>query len=158
MNIDDFLKAIQLMLAPSVMISACGLLLLGISNKNSSITNRIRLLNEEKRRVLLKTVETQMEYITSVRLQSIAKQLNNLLFRLRLVRNVIISYTIGIFLFIMSSLVIGIEIFSGFVFLDFLKTVFFVFGMVLVGVGLIFALKETLIGYKIVELEIKADD
>jgi len=47
--LDTFLKAIQLMLAPAVMISACGLLLLGINNKHSSITNRIRLLNEERR-------------------------------------------------------------------------------------------------------------
>ena len=54
MNSEDFYTIIQLMLAPAVMISACGLLLLGITNKHTSITNRIRLLNEEKRRLLIK--------------------------------------------------------------------------------------------------------
>ena len=37
---------IQGMLAPGLMISACGLLLLGINNKYSLVVNRIRLLNE----------------------------------------------------------------------------------------------------------------
>jgi len=50
MGTDIYFKTIQLMLAPAVMISACGLLLLGISNKYSSITNRLRILNEERRR------------------------------------------------------------------------------------------------------------
>ena len=44
-------QTIQLILAPGVMINACGLLLLGIGNKFSSVLNRIRILNDEKRRL-----------------------------------------------------------------------------------------------------------
>ena len=44
------IQLIQFMLAPAVMISACGLLLLGINNKYSLVVNRIRLLNEERRK------------------------------------------------------------------------------------------------------------
>ncbi len=51
---------IQIMLAPGLMISACGLLLLGMNNKYSLVVNRIRLLNEERRKFIYekKTVET----------------------------------------------------------------------------------------------------
>ena len=38
---------IQGMLAPGLMISACGLLLLGMNSKYSLVVNRIRLLNED---------------------------------------------------------------------------------------------------------------
>lgn len=44
----SIVEVIQLMLAPGLMISACGLLLLGMNNKYSLVVNRIRLLNEEK--------------------------------------------------------------------------------------------------------------
>ena len=44
-------QLIQGMLAPGLMISACGLLLLGMNNKYSLVVNRIRLLTEEKRRI-----------------------------------------------------------------------------------------------------------
>jgi hypothetical protein len=70
---------IQFMLAPAVMISACGLLLLGINNRYSSIANRIRLLNEERRRLVLKIKDgKELDFLESNRLASIKKQLDQL--------------------------------------------------------------------------------
>ena len=48
---NNIVEVIQLMLAPGLMISACGLLLLGVNNKYSLVVNRIRLLNDEKRKI-----------------------------------------------------------------------------------------------------------
>jgi uncharacterized membrane protein YgdD (TMEM256/DUF423 family) len=159
MNSEDFYTIIQLMLAPAVMISACGLLLLGITNKHTSITNRIRLLNEEKRRLLIKMRDDkQLEYIETIRLQSILKQLDDLIVRLRLVRNVIIFYSTGILLFVGSSLFIGIEFLVKTKFFDYMKIITFVLGMLSVAIGLINALLETIKGYKVVLLDIKADE
>jgi hypothetical protein len=159
MNSEDFYTIIQLMLAPAVMISACGLLLLGITNKHTSITNRIRLLNEEKRRLLIKMRDDKhLEYIETIRLQSILKQLDDLLVRLRLVRNVIIFYSTGILLFVASSLFIGIEFLIKTKFFDYMKIITFVLGMISVALGLINALLETIKGYKVVLLDIKADE
>ncbi|MBK7267803.1 MAG: DUF2721 domain-containing protein [Ignavibacteriales bacterium] len=45
---DQVASLIQAMLAPGIMISACGLLILGMNNKYSLVVNRIRTLNEEK--------------------------------------------------------------------------------------------------------------
>jgi len=83
----SIVQAIQLMLAPGIMISACGLLILGMNNKYSLVVNRIRLLNEEKRRLILKAGEREFTYEENIRLHSLARQLSALGFRVRLVRN-----------------------------------------------------------------------
>lgn len=146
------------MLAPAVMISACGLLLLGISNKFSSINNRLRLLNDERRRYHNKlNQEMVLDYFETTRLQSISKQLNELLCRSKLVRNVIISYVTGLFLFIITSLLIGVDIFLNTKVTDYFALSSFILGLLSIGVGLVFSLTETLKGYKILEVEVKAE-
>lgn len=158
MGTDIYFKTIQLMLAPAVMISACGLLLLGISNKYSSINNRLRLLNEERRRHHNKlNQENNLDYFDTIRLQSISKQLNELLCRSKLVRNVIISYVIGLFLFIFTSLLIGVDIFLNTKITDYFALSTFILGLISIGVGLVYSLTETLKGYKILEVEVKAE-
>lgn len=158
MGTDIYFKTIQLMLAPAVMISACGLLLLGISNKFSSINNRLRLLNDERRRYHNKlNQEMVLDYFETTRLQSISKQLNELLCRSKLVRNVIISYVTGLFLFIITSLLIGVDIFLNTKVTDYFALSSFILGLLSIGVGLVFSLTETLKGYKILEVEVKAE-
>ncbi len=158
MGADIYFKTIQLMLAPAVMISACGLLLLGINNKYSSITNRLRILNEEKRRHHNKlNSDTELDYFETTRLQSISRQLDDLLCRLKLVRNVILFYVFGIFLFIFTSLLIGIDIFLSTKITDYFALTTFILGLISVGIGLVYSLTETLKGYKIIEVEIKAE-
>ncbi|MDD5361430.1 MAG: DUF2721 domain-containing protein [Ignavibacteria bacterium] len=159
MQTESFLKAIQLMLAPAVMISACGLLLLGISNKYSSINNRIRLLTEERRRIHNKIKDgAELDYMETTRHQSIARQLNDILFRAKLVRNTVSFYVTGLFLFIITSLVIGLDMMLVTKITDYIAVSIFILGMMSVGIGLIFSLKETLKGYKIIEVEVKAEE
>lgn len=159
METQTLIKIIQLMLAPAVMINACGLLLLGINNKYSSMINRIRLLNEEKRRYMIKIEHNdELDYLETSRLQSIRKQISVLHYRLRLIRDSIFSITIGLFLFILTSLLIGIEAFVGASLTKYIFLSTFAMGMISVGIGLIFLLTDTLKGYKIVQVEIKADE
>jgi hypothetical protein len=147
------------MLAPAVMINACGLLLLGISNKYSSMMNRIRLLNEEKRRYLNKIKDNnELEYLDISRYQSIQKQISELHYRLKLVRNVILSYTIALFLFIFTSLLIGVETFVGTLLTKYIFISAFALGMIAVAIGLIYLLTDTLKGYNIIQVEVKADE
>jgi len=154
-----FVKMIQFMLAPAVMISACGLLLLGINNRYSSIANRIRLLNDERRRLILKIKDgKELDYIEANRLASIKKQLEQLFYRLGFVKNCIMFYSTGIFLFILTSFLIGIDyifnLHSGII----LMMISFIAGMISVGVGILLALREITRGHKIIELEIKAEE
>jgi hypothetical protein len=159
MGTELYFKTIQLMLAPAVMISACGLLLLGISNKYSAITNRMRLLSEERRRYFHKIKEgKELDYLETTRLQSVSRQLGELLVSARRVRNVISSYVIGLFLFILTSLVIGFDIFLNLKFTETLALFTFIAGMLSVGTGLIFMLAEALKGFKIIEVEAKLEE
>ena len=155
-DLNSIIQVIQLMLAPGLMISACGLLLLGMNNKYSLVVNRIRLLNEERRRVLRKAGEDEFSYEENVRLESISLQIDKLTFRVRLVRNAVLSYTIAVALFVITSLFIGIQYFAS-VNINVLITVIFLLGMVSVLAGVLYAAYETKEGYSIIQLEVKID-
>ncbi|MCU7495615.1 MAG: DUF2721 domain-containing protein [Ignavibacteria bacterium] len=146
------------MLAPAVMINACGLLILGINNKYSIVVNRVRLLNEEKRILTLKAGGRDFTYEEGVRLESIAHQLRELVFRVRLVRNAVLSYTAAVALFVLTSLLIAFDYFNQGLDLQALIIGAFLVGMIVVFTGVGFAFFETKKGYDIVKYEVAADE
>lgn len=154
----DASKIIQLMLSPAVMISACGLLLLGANNKYSSVVNRIRLINDEKRRLVMKAGDREFTPEENLRLESIARQLKHLGVRARLVRNSVLSYTTAAAFFVLTSLMIGAAVFQGFVELHYLSTAMFLVGMLMVFAGVVFGVFESKKGFDIVQLELKAEE
>lgn len=153
----SIVQVIQLMLAPGLMISACGLLLLAMNNKYSLVVNRIRLLNEEKRRFISKVSGKEFSYEETVRIESISLQLKKLVFRTRLVRNAVLSYTIAVALFVITSLLIGFKFIFDVEKLGSSITTIFLIGMISVLIGVLFAAYETIKGYEIVQLEVKLD-
>ena len=157
-DISSIVQIIQLMLAPGLMISACGLLLLGMNNKYSLIVNRIRLLNEERRRVLKKIDEPEFSSRENVRIESISKQLEELSFRVKLVRNAVLSYTIAVALFVITSLLIGFGYLFDVTRLNSFITTLFLLGMVSVLIGVIYAAYETYKGYEIVKYEVESEE
>ncbi len=154
----DILSIIQAMLAPGLMISACGLLLLAISNRYSLVVTRIRLLNKEKRELAHKAGLANLDFDDENRLSSIMKQIEKLTFRVRLVRDAVVSYTVAIAFVVISSILIGLDsIFS----IEYAKTIiimFFTFGVISVLVGIIFAGYEVILGYRIILFEVKAEE
>jgi Protein of unknown function (DUF2721) len=142
---------IQGMLAPGLMISACGLLLLGMNSKYSLVVNRIRLLNEEKRKVFH---QKEIDENDSSRLSNIELQISHLIGRISLVRNAVFSYSLAVALFIVSSVLIGITINKNTPSFDWLIVAFFYAGMFAVFVGINFAAIEVWKGYRIVKIEI----
>ena len=159
LNITSIVEIIQLMLAPGLMISACGLLLLGMNNKYSLVVNRIRLLNEERRRAIRKTTEEKdFNYQETQRLESISMQIASLVFRVKLVRNAVLSYTIAVALFVLTSLSIGFGFLLEITKMNSFITLLFLLGMVSVLCGVIFAAYETYKGYEIVNFEVKIDE
>lgn len=152
------IQLIQFMLAPAVMISACGLLLLGINNKYSIVVNRIRLLNEERRKYKLKIGEDNFKTEDNVRLESITTQLELLVYRVRLVRNAVLSYTVAVAFFILSSLLIGVAFFTKRIDFDVTILTTFLIGMIAVFSGIMFTMYETKRGYEIVKYEVQVDE
>ena len=157
-EISSIVQIIQLMLAPGIMISACGLLLLGMNNKYSLVVNRIRILNEERRRALHKLGEKEFTFQENVRFESITKQLERLTYRVGLVRNAVLSYTIAVALFVLTSLLIGIGYLFNITRMNSFITVLFLLGMLSVLVGVLFAAYETYKGYAIVKYEVESEE
>lgn len=152
------IQAIQLMLAPAVMINGCGLLLLSISNKFSSVINRVRLLNEEKRRLFARAADPDFGAQENQRLESIARQLERLLMRALMVRNSLLCYSIAIALFVLTSLLIGFDYFVLVLELKAVIIATFMAGLVIFFCGVIFSALDTLKGYEIVKYDVVADE
>ena len=151
-------QIIQLMVAPAVMISACGLLLLGINNKYSLVVNRIRLLNEEKRRLLTKIADGKHSTDDNIRLESAAIQISALVYRSKLVRNSVLSYTTSVALFVLTSLLLGVSSFLSLGKLNYFIIAAFLLGMLFVLIGVVFAGFETKKGYDIISYEVKSHE
>lgn len=149
---------IQAMLSPGIMISACGLLLLGMNNKYSLVVNRIRLLNEEKRKYMTKNEAGSFDYFNEQRLNSITEQLNRLYYRVGLVKNAVFSYSLAVAFFVLASLGIGIGAVTEVHTATTISMILFSAGMITVLVGVTFAALEVLKGYQIVEFELKVDE
>lgn len=145
-------KFIQFMLAPAIMISACGLLLLGINNKYSLVVNRIRLLNKERRDFKEGIIEEN-----TIRLESVVKQIDLLENRVRLVKNAVLSYAVAVGMFIATSVFLGIEFFFEGAGLTLVLLILFLFGMIAVFFGITYTFLETNEGYKIVKYEIQSN-
>jgi hypothetical protein len=157
-NITSIVEIIQLMLAPGIMISACGLLLLGMNNKYSLVVNRIRLLNEERRKTIHKTDDKNFNYQENQRLESISMQITRLVYRVKLVRNAVLCYTVAVALFVLTSLSIGFGFLLELTKLNTIVTILFLLEMVSVLCGVSFAAYETYKGYEIVNFEVKMDE
>ncbi|MBM4162293.1 MAG: DUF2721 domain-containing protein [Ignavibacteria bacterium] len=152
----SIIQAIQLILAPAVMINACGLLLLATSNRYSVVLNRIRLLNDEKRKLVKKAGEKAFE--ESLRLESVVRQIDHLMARAKLVRNSVMCYTGAIALFIVTSLLIGVSFFSELLRSNVLITLTFLVGMVSVFAGVLYSFLDTKKGYEVVRFDVQVDE
>jgi hypothetical protein len=141
----NLLVLIQAMVAPAVMISACGLLLLSLTNKLGRIIDRIRDLNTEDRTVGAKE--------DSVRGLSVRNQIDQLVQRAILLRRSCGLLFLGVAFFVVTSLCIGLSYFSD-VF-DWLMLIFFVVGLVAIVWASILAYWEMQISHRVVIEEIK---
>jgi hypothetical protein len=155
--IDTIVQIIQAMLAPGLMISACGLLLLGMNNKYSLVVNRIRLLDDEERKLKIKKKETELKSYEGFRLENIQTQITKLTLRVRLVRNAVLFYSIAVALFVISCLSIGMQLILDKGIFASLALIMFLTGMVAVLAGVIFAALETWKGYEIIKIEVNID-
>ena len=150
------IQIIQLILAPAVMINACGLLLLATSNKYSNVLNRIRLLNEEKRKLFRKAGEKNFE--ETQRLESLSRQIGHLIHRAGLVRNSVMCYTGAIALFIITSLLIGLGyLIHGFQ-SDSAVMIAFLFGMAVVLAGVTYSFRDAKKGFEVVRFDVMVDE
>lgn len=146
-------ELIQSMLAPGVMVNVCALMLLVTNNKYSTVVDRIRALNEEKRQLLELNSKQLEEDRIKQRIESVEKQLKLFQKRIPFIVRAVLSYTIAVALYVLTSLFIGFD----YAFKADFRVVSFVsffLGMLCVLVGSIYLAREIIWGYRIVEVEI----
>ncbi|PKP05194.1 MAG: DUF2721 domain-containing protein [Bacteroidetes bacterium HGW-Bacteroidetes-6] len=143
------------MLAPGIMISACGLLLLGTNNKYSLVVSRIRILDEEKRKLKFSETSTTLSPAELDRGRNIEEQLQLFYRRIHFVRNAVLAYTVAVALFILTSVLIGLD-FALETDLNQVALGGFLLGMLSVLTGSMYMAREIVWGYRIVGIEVKS--
>jgi hypothetical protein len=139
-------QLIQTMIAPAVMISCCGLLLLSIINKLGRIIDRIRDLNTELREY--------KDEETPTRIVSIEHQIAMLVHRAILLKRSTSVLFLSIFFYVLTSF--GIGVYSFFQKLGgWLTFLFFIVGMVCLLLGVLYAYWEIRISHTTIVEEIK---
>ena len=151
-------QVIQLIIAPAGMINATGLLLLTVSNRYALILNRIRLLNEEKRRLTRKAGEPGYTTLENQRMESVVRQIRSLQDRARMMRNANACYFTAIGIFVGVSLFLGIDLLLTYLDLQPLLLAFFLIGMFVDLLGVIFSALDTVRAFRIVQFEVAADE
>lgn len=148
-------QAIQAILAPAIMVSASGLLLLGLLNRYSVIMSRIRALNEERRRLLRATAPPESATAADVtRLASVLRQLPNLLGRVRLLRNAVLCQVAAVGCFVLTSLLLGLRV-TGPEWVAVLHPLpVFLLGMAVLFAGVVFEGSDVLRAYRTIRLEV----
>lgn len=106
---------IQALLAPVVMISACGLLILSTSARQTFLLTRVRTLHRERVEAFLEdpqTLSPRRLAVRRLRLQDIDRQTEQLLGRLRLTRDAMLLLFACIAAMVLSSLAHGLALFA----------------------------------------------
>lgn len=151
----NIVSVIQSMLAPGIMVSACGLLLLSINNKYSMVVSRIRVLDDEIRNYKHTLLSEKLYDDQKDRYESIISQIVKLNYRVLMIRNAVISYYLAVALFILTCLIIGLGYALQMERVYYLTVVMFLIGMLSVLAGVIYSAKETVKGYEIISIEIQ---
>ncbi|HIK10857.1 MAG TPA: DUF2721 domain-containing protein [Oscillatoriaceae cyanobacterium M33_DOE_052] len=148
---------IQTILAPAVMISATGLFLLSLNARHAAIFARIRILTDEKAKIMGHFPDINEPDFPSceLRFKSIEIQLNMLLRRARYIRYAIICQALGVGVFVLTSLTIGLNLLLAFGWLVNLPLILLLSGMVLILIGAVFLCLDEYVAYEVILMDVK---
>jgi len=138
------------------MITGVALLLLTLNARHSSLVNRIRLLNDEERE--LRRKGGKVDELDNARLRSIQNQIDQLLPRLRYVRNGMLCHLLAAIFFVLTSFSIGLGYFSvSSAITQAMINATFIIGMLLVLVGVTFLALEIYVSYRVILIETREE-
>ena len=137
------------MVSPAVMVSACGLMLLSLGNKYARVVDRIRNFAAELRG--LRKLGATMSVVDQQRLEILAVQIPDLFRRGRLLRNAVLFFYVAISLFVICSFLIPVT-------KSWLPLGVFCLGMASVFVAILLAGRETLLSFRLINLEVPTDE
>jgi hypothetical protein len=156
---EDLSKVISAGTGPIIVISACGLLCLAFYNRLSGLVARLRLFHRER----LKEQEELGRQHASAQpdpaavtmrqemLQSLEVQTSSIMTRARLIRRSLSCFLLSIACLSICSLALGLSVLLPRLIVP--AALFFVLGMALLVIGVLFAMRELYLALQPVELE-----
>ena len=136
------------MVSPAVMVSACGLMLLSLGNKYARVVDRIRNFTAELRG--LRKLGANLTAVDQQRFEILTLQIPDLFRRGRLVRNAVLFFYLAISFFVICSFLIPVA-------RPWLPLACFCLGMACVFVAILLAGRETLLSFRLLNLEVAPD-
>ena len=109
MDIDLVSRAIAVIIAPTVLITSCSLLINGLLQRFENMSTRLRGMSVERLRLLREA----SHHLTDARLRQIGVQAPRMLRRLRLLRNALLAAYLAIFVSVISMLVLAAAVLAG---------------------------------------------
>jgi len=93
----------------------------------------------------------------AVRVESLVRQIERLLVRARYARNAVLSYLVGVGTFVLTSLLIGADFFSGVLELRIVIMSVFLAGIMAMMAGVVYAIMDTLKAYDVIRYDVLVD-
>ena len=137
------------MVSPAVMVSACGLMLLSLGNKYARVVDRIRNFAAELR--ALRKLGPNITAVDRHRLEILAVQIPDLFRRGRLMRNAVLFFYVAISFFVICSFLLPVT-------KSWVPLAAFCLGMASVFVAVLLAGRETLLSFRLLNLEVPPDE
>jgi hypothetical protein len=154
MSLEMIARTMQFILAPTVMVNACAVLLGGLLAHYASINLRLRDMNRERLERLRDASSGYADDLTLERLSEIDTQLPELLQRHQLVRNALFFVYAGAAFCVVSMLLIAIAMVLVSLTVSVAALVVFLIGTGLVLIGLLVVSLEIWRSHRAVEFEV----
>ena len=157
MHFENLISLIQATIAPAVLISGCGLLCLVVQNRYGRVIDRIRIFNQEH--FELKRSKSSSKYGVDYekRIEEIKIEVGMLTKRGNYLKLSLFSLFSGVLSFILTSFLIFSAYLSEVLEIYPLVIATFSVGLLLITVGVLYAVREVAISYSAVVHEIKSE-
>ena len=103
MDVETVSRVIAVIIAPTVLITSCSLLINGLLQRFENMSTRLRGMNLER----VKYLREEDHHLTIARLRQISVQSPRMLWRLELLRNALVAAYIAIFISVISMFIIA---------------------------------------------------
>ena len=152
MTIEAVTKTIGLILAPVVMITACGLILNGLLARYASIGDRLRLVNQERLNLL--ELDLSQNRFKADRLHELDRILPDLLRHHHLVHDVLVLVYLAILVFMLDMLVIALAISTLISWLSQFVVIVFLIGIGILFWGMVLIAHELRTSHRSIQFEV----
>lgn len=145
---------VEQLVPPVVIISACGLLLLGQFARFTAMTGRVRNFHKERLENLVrlnssKGIEREVVFGRCNELEHQARDVLNLA---KVIRNALLALVASVMMMLVSSLMIGLSTLE-IAIASSLSVLFFVLGLIFMLIGMGFVFWETVLSMKVISRE-----